>query len=89
MRYAIDISTGDDAHNCVEYWGYRWGYRADSHESIGVDTPPMLTDKAVRAAAPLDRPRKLADGRGWYLLLVPNGSRLWRVKYRYSRRERL
>ena len=46
----------------------------------------MLTDKAVRAAAPSDRPRKLADGRGLYLLRVPNGSRLWRVKYRYATR---
>jgi hypothetical protein len=31
-----------------------------------------------------DRPRKLSDGKGLYLLVNPNGSRYWRLKYTYA-----
>lgn len=42
----------------------------------------MLTDKAIRAARPEAKPYKLSDGGGLYLFVKPNGSRLWRMKYR-------
>jgi integrase len=42
----------------------------------------MLTDKAIRAARPGAKPYKLSDGGGLYLFVKPNGSRLWRLKYR-------
>jgi integrase len=42
----------------------------------------MLTDKAIRAARPGAKPYKLSDGGGLYLFVKPNGSRLWRMKYR-------
>ena len=68
-------------------------------DNLGVDTgvsvhprreiPPMLTDKAIRALRPSGRPRKVADSLGLYLLIQPNGSRLWRFKYRYDGREKL
>lgn len=48
-----------------------------------------LTDTALRTAKPADRPYKLADGRGLYLLVNPTGSRLWRLKYRVGGREKL
>ena len=35
-----------------------------------------LTDTAIRNAKPGDTPRKLADGGGLYLEVMPNGSRL-------------
>jgi hypothetical protein len=41
-----------------------------------------LTDTQVRAAKILDKRYKLADARGLYLLVKPNGSRLRRFKYR-------
>ncbi|MBS0194229.1 MAG: DUF4102 domain-containing protein [Proteobacteria bacterium] len=41
-----------------------------------------LTPSAVRNAKPKDRPYKLADERGLFLLVNPNGSRWWRWKYR-------
>ena len=41
-----------------------------------------LTDTAIRKAKPGDKPVKLADGGGLYLLLRPNGSRWWRWDYR-------
>ena len=47
----------------------------------------MLTDKAIRALRPTAKPRKVADSLGMYLLLPPNGSRLWRFKYRFDGKE--
>jgi integrase len=49
----------------------------------------MLTDKAIRALQPSEKPRKVADSLGLYLLIQPYGSRLWRWKYRYDGREKL
>jgi integrase len=49
----------------------------------------MLTDKAIRALKPREKPYKVTDGGGLYLLIQPNGSRLWRFKYRHGGRERL
>ena len=48
-----------------------------------------LSDTTARAAKPGPKPRKLADGGGLYLLVNPNGSKLWRLKYRVAGRERL
>ena len=41
-----------------------------------------LTDTALRKAKPADKPVKLVDGGGLYLLLSPNGSKWWRWDYR-------
>lgn len=43
-----------------------------------------LTDTAIRNARPADKPIKLTDGAGLYLLLKPNGSRWWRLDYRFD-----
>lgn len=43
-----------------------------------------LTDTGLRAAKPGEKPIKLADGGGLYLLLNPNGSRWWRLDYRFG-----
>ena len=48
----------------------------------------MLTQKAIDAARPSEKPYKLFDGRGLYLLINPNGSRYWRFKYRFDGREK-
>lgn len=48
-----------------------------------------LTDTACRTAKPKEKPYKLADGNGMFLLLNPNGSKWWRLKYRYEGREKL
>lgn len=42
-----------------------------------------LTDATIRAALPKEKPWKLFDGGGLYLLIHPNGSRYWKMKYRY------
>lgn len=43
-----------------------------------------LTDTAIRASKPAEKPLKLTDGGGLYILLNPNGSRWWRLDYRYA-----
>ena len=43
-----------------------------------------LTDIAIRKTKPAEKPTKLTDGGGLYLLLNPNGSRWWRLDYRYG-----
>ena len=48
-----------------------------------------LTDPAIRSAKPQDKPIKLSDGGGMFLLVNPNGSRYWRMKYRYAGKEKL
>lgn len=48
-----------------------------------------LTDIAIRKAAPRERPYKLSDGSGLYLLIQPNGSKHWRLKYRFAGKEKL
>ena len=42
-----------------------------------------LTATAINAAKPRAAAYKLADGLGLYLLVTPNGSRLWRMNYRF------
>ncbi len=48
-----------------------------------------LTDLAVKKAKPTDKPYKLADSQGLFVLVNPSGSKLWRWKYRVSGREKL
>jgi hypothetical protein len=47
-----------------------------------------LTDTAIRSAKPKDKPYKIGDSQGLYLLVNPVGSKLWRVKYRLHGVER-
>ncbi|PIZ30186.1 MAG: integrase, partial [Alphaproteobacteria bacterium CG_4_10_14_0_8_um_filter_53_9] len=42
-----------------------------------------LTNTAIQAAKPKDKPYKLTDGEGLYLLVTPAGGKLWNLKYRY------
>lgn len=43
-----------------------------------------LTDVKVRNAKPADKPVKLTDGNGMHLLIHPNGSKYWRLQYRFA-----
>jgi len=47
-----------------------------------------LTDTAIRNAKPKEKPYKVTDAQGLYLLVNPRGSKLWRVKYRMNGVER-
>ena len=48
-----------------------------------------LTELEAKYAKRRDRSYKLADGGGLFLLIQPNGSKLWRMKYRYGGKEKL
>jgi integrase len=48
-----------------------------------------LTQFAIVNAAPKDKPYKLADGGGLHLLIQPNGSKLWRLRYRFNSQENM
>jgi integrase len=49
----------------------------------------MLNDTRVRSAKSREKAFKLSDERGLFLLVMPTGSRLWRLKYRVNGREKL
>lgn len=43
-----------------------------------------LTVVEIKNAKPKDKPYKMADEKGLYLLINPNGSKLWKFKYRFA-----
>ncbi|EIK4080616.1 integrase arm-type DNA-binding domain-containing protein [Salmonella enterica] len=47
-----------------------------------------LTDTAIRKTKPTEKPFKMADSSGLYLLIKPNGSKLWYMKYRIDGKEK-
>lgn len=49
----------------------------------------MLTDTTIKSAKPKDKPYKLFDARGLFLLVSPTGSRGWRLRYQFGGREKL
>lgn len=49
----------------------------------------MLTNTQIRNAKPSDKPVKLSDGNGLVLEIRPNGSKLWRYRYRIDGKENL
>ncbi|RZI53891.1 MAG: DUF4102 domain-containing protein, partial [Pseudomonas sp.] len=48
-----------------------------------------LKELEVRYATKRQKDYKLADGEGLYVLVRPNGSKLWRLKYRFAGKEKL
>ena len=48
-----------------------------------------LTDIAVRNAKAKDKQYKLSDAAGLRILIKPNGGKYWRLKYRFSGKEKL
>jgi integrase len=48
-----------------------------------------LTDVKVRTTKSQEKAFKLSDEKGLYLYVTPNGSRYWRMKYRFGGKEKL
>lgn len=48
----------------------------------------MLTDTAIKKATASAKPYRLTDGRGLHLLVRPNGSKLWQLRYRFAGKEK-
>lgn len=47
-----------------------------------------LNARQVETCKPKEKEYKLSDDRGLYLLVKPNGSRYWRMKYRFAGKEK-
>ncbi len=63
---------------------------AGTRHLVGTDTPKMkLSDLSIRKAKPEARPYKLFDGWGLHLFVQQNGSKLWRLKYRFQGKEKV
>lgn len=48
----------------------------------------MLSDTAIRKAKPADKPYKMTDQRGLFLLITPSGGKWWRLRYRFNDKEK-
>lgn len=48
-----------------------------------------LTDLKIRSAKPKEKPYKLSDFDGLYLLVTEKGQKWWRFRYRFNRKEKL
>lgn len=66
-----------------------WGVSGKTHNQTYPQKSMSLTGAAIKAAKPGEKPYKLFDERGLYLLVHPNGGRRWRLKYRVAGREKL
>ena len=47
-----------------------------------------LTETQIRALKPREKLYRVADGHGLTLEVTPNGSKLWRYKYRYMGKQK-
>jgi integrase len=48
-----------------------------------------LSDAKARNAKPRTKPYKLADGEGLFLVIMPSGSKYWRMRYFFAGKEKL
>lgn len=46
----------------------------------------QLQDTQLKQAKPKDKPYKLSDGKGLYLIVNPNGSKWWRLDYTFEKK---
>ena len=49
----------------------------------------MLTNIAIKAMKPQEKPYKRADGGGLFILIQPNGAKIWRLAYRFDGKQKL
>ena len=68
------------------FWGTVLGY---PQQICGRIPHLALSEFAIRKAKPGEKPYKLYDALGLFLLVNPSGSKLWRHKYSYMGKERL
>ena len=48
----------------------------------------MLADIQIRKIKPTDKPQKLSDGGGLFLLVTPQGGKFWRLAYRLAGKQK-
>ena len=78
MRYQ-SISPNLATFGGILQTAYRHG---NSDTVIGASL--ALTELEVKKAKASEKPKKLADGGGMYLLVQTSGSKCWRMDYRFE-----
>ena len=48
-----------------------------------------LSKLQIDHAKPRNKPYRLSDGFGLHLLVKPNGSKLWQIRYRFQKKEKI
>jgi len=48
-----------------------------------------LSDAKIKNAKPKEKPYKLSDHNGLFMLVKPTGRKFWQMKYRYEHKEKL
>src|SRR5260370_39796754 len=51
--------------------------------------PTSLSDAKASNAKPRTKPYKLADGEGLFLVIMPSGSKYWRLRYFFAGKEKV
>lgn len=73
-------------------WVYLWvsvGMVCGDTHKLALDTHTMpLTDTHIKRLKPSEKETKHADGGGLTLLVKPNGSKLWRLRYRFDGKQK-
>ena len=46
-----------------------------------------LSEFPIRKAKPKEKPYRMSDGLGLYLLIQPSGSKLWQMRYRFNNKQ--
>jgi integrase len=64
------------------------GFQIPGTSKMGKATN-KLTDTEVKNSKPKDRPYKLSDGGGLYLLVDTSGNKYWRLAYRFSGKQKV
>jgi len=50
---------------------------------------PPLSETQIENARPSEKPIRLFDGAGLFLEIEPNGTKLWRYKYRFAGKQKM
>lgn len=68
-----------------DYSAYNYTYSPAKETGV---THMALSNTKITSIRPGDRPIKVTDEKGLFLLVNPNGSMYWRVRYRLAGREK-
>ena len=78
------LGATSGANGWIAIWvAPMWGPQAEKAQGI-----MALTDVAIKNAKAREKPYKLGDAGGLFLLVQPSGGKLWRMKYRVDGREK-
>ena len=80
-----------DVFTAGPFWGYIWGYKSGFFQyPKKYPQMPLTKLECDRAACPAGRPyARFTDEKGIYLEVKGTGGKYWRMKYRYSGKEKL